>query len=661
MFWLKRLTIIQMTLLATGLLGVFCAALTVSVLVGDVEKLEHANTEQRLVLLVDAVEKIAHQHAVERGLTAGFLGSKSDVAKAKVIEQRQVVDNAVATLQQLANEDWPAELEIKRKLNGLFTVLKDKSAVRREVDSLNGKRAFGYYSFVNKVALDSANQLLLGVSNRDVSATISNALKLAWLKERLGQLRGKVNGVLAQRAINSQILLELEIYNENIEYLSSSLEDALDDNSLAEFKRLNQSTVMQSMREVYQQLQRENVDFSQLPAASEWFSTATTQIGQVKSLLDETWRNAQALSQRHADATRFQLLLIGVVALVALFIAAFIIVTLLQTLRSQLSRLTRNLHNVAREGDLTIDVSLPSDNELGSIAAAMNQTLQAIRDLITGLAQSVQASTRLGDQVAHSAKTINEESENTQQRAVSIAAAIEQMTETSKEIARSAIETLEASRHLDLLADEAMHANQSIQVSISALTQQMAAMESVAKNMGEQLTEISSILDTINSLSDQTNLLALNAAIEAARAGEHGRGFAVVADEVRQLANASRSSSDKISSLLDSLQQVSLNVIQGISKSADGARASLTLTNQGEETAAKVKASATQLETQANSMSAAAEEQSMTSEQIAADVVSVQDAATEEVRVAEILNKVTSDLQANNAILTKTMGNFRYE
>ena len=337
------------------------------------------------------------------------------------------------------------------------------------------------------------------------------------------------------------------------------------------------------------------------------------------------------------------------------------ITTLLHTLRSQLVRLTRSLNSVAREGDLTIDVSLPSANELGSIAGAMNHTLQAIRDLITGLAQSVQASTRLGDQVNRSVTTINEESEVTQQRAVNIAAAIEQMTETSKEIARSAIDTLEASRNLDSLADEAMHANQSIQSSISSLTDQMAVMESEAKNMGEQLTEISSILDTINSLSDQTNLLALNAAIEAARAGEHGRGFAVVADEVRQLANASRNSSDKISSLLDSLQQVSLNVIRGITKSADGARASLELTNQGEVTAEKVKASASQLENQANSMSAAAEEQSMTSEQIASDVVSVQEAATEEVKVAEDLQRVTLDLQANNAVLAKTMENFRYQ
>ncbi len=661
MFWLKRLTIIQMTLLATGLLGVFCAALTIFVLMDDIENLEHANTERRLVSLVDAVEKIAHQHAVERGLTAGFLGAKTEAAKAKVDKQRLVADQAVMTLQNLANDTWPDELRVNRKLNGLFSLLKEKPSVRREVDALNGKRAFAYYSYVNKVALDTSNLLLLGITNREVSGTISHALTLAWLKERLGQLRGKVNGVLARQSISSQTLMELDIFNEGIEHLSGTLEDALDDTALAQFRSINQSPAMQSMRSVYKALQAGNVDFSQLPASSDWFSTATSQIGQVKGLLDETWKTAQLQSNHKTEATEFQLATVAVIAFVALTCAAIVIIGLLQTLRSQLVRLTRSLDSVARNGDLTIDVSLPSTNELGSIAGAMNHTLQAIRDLITGLAQSVQASTRLGDLVAGSAKTINEESENTQQRAVNIAAAIEQMTETSKEIARSAIETLEASRNLDSLADDSMQANQSIQTSISSLTDQMAAMESEAKNMGEQLTEISSILDTINSLSDQTNLLALNAAIEAARAGEHGRGFAVVADEVRQLANASRNSSDKISSLLDSLQQVSLNVIKGITKSADGARASLELTNQGENTAAKVKASASQLEAQANSMSAAAEEQSMTSEQIASDVVSVQEAATEEVKVAEDLQKVTLDLQANNSVLAKTMENFRYQ
>ncbi|WP_370241619.1 methyl-accepting chemotaxis protein [Marisediminitalea sp.] len=661
MFWLKRLTIIQMTLLATGLLGVFCVTLTAFVLLDDIQKLRHANIERRLVTLVDAVEKIAHQHAVERGLTAGFLGAKTEAAKAKVDKQREAADLAVTTIQRLANDEWPDELDVKRKLNGLFKLLQEKAAIRSEVDALNGKRAFAYYSYVNKVALDTANLLLLGISNRDVSGTISHALTLAWLKERLGQLRGKVNGVLARQSVNSQTLLELDMYFDGITHLSNTLEDALNDNALSEFRQINQSAGMQSMRSVYEALQTGSPDFTQLPTSSEWFATATSQIGKVKNQLDNTWQTAQQQSEEKAAATELHLTTIAVIALVALICAAIVISTLLHTLRSQLVRLTRSLNSVAREGDLTIDVSLPSANELGSIAGAMNHTLQAIRDLITGLAQSVQASTRLGDQVNRSVTTINEESEVTQQRAVNIAAAIEQMTETSKEIARSAIDTLEASRNLDSLADEAMHANQSIQSSISSLTDQMAVMESEAKNMGEQLTEISSILDTINSLSDQTNLLALNAAIEAARAGEHGRGFAVVADEVRQLANASRNSSDKISSLLDSLQQVSLNVIRGITKSADGARASLELTNQGEVTAEKVKASASQLENQANSMSAAAEEQSMTSEQIASDVVSVQEAATQEVKVAEDLQRVTLDLQANNAVLAKTMENFRYQ
>ena len=222
MFWLKRLTIIQMTLLATGLLGVFCVTLTAFVLLDDIQKLRHANIERRLVTLVDAVEKIAHQHAVERGLTAGFLGAKTEAAKAKVDKQREAADLAVTTIQRLANDEWPDELDVKRKLNGLFKLLQEKAAIRSEVDALNGKRAFAYYSYVNKVALDTANLLLLGISNRDVSGTISHALTLAWLKERLGQLRGKVNGVLARQSVNTQTLLELDMYFDGITHLSNT-------------------------------------------------------------------------------------------------------------------------------------------------------------------------------------------------------------------------------------------------------------------------------------------------------------------------------------------------------------------------------------------------------------------------------------------------------
>ncbi|KTF05114.1 methyl-accepting chemotaxis sensory transducer [marine sediment metagenome] len=302
---------------------------------------------------------------------------------------------------------------------------------------------------------------------------------------------------------------------------------------------------------------------------------------------------------------------------------------------------------------------MSTSNELGEISRSVNTTILALRDLIRGLGQSIGTSTRLSGKLESACAQMLSDAGNTQQLTANIASAIEEVAVTSREIASSSLDTLNASKKLDELADQSLAANDNIRNSMTVLSEDIRGVQTNAAQMELKVTEISSILETINTLSDQTNLLALNAAIEAARAGDHGRGFAVVADEVRKLAQSSRESSDKISSLLVSLKEASVVVVNDINKNVSSISTSMDTTVEGRATAEKVKEAASELEGMANSMSSAAEQQSVTTEEVAKDVVSVEEAARHELYIAEQLSELSNEMQQNNDLLQRTIDGFK--
>ena len=332
--------------------------------------------------------------------------------------------------------------------------------------------------------------------------------------------------------------------------------------------------------------------------------------------------------------------------------------SLLYILNTQLTRLTHNLSKIAEKGDLTVDVEMQVQNELGTVSIAINKTILALKDLIRGLEQSISASARLSSELEASCTEMVQDAGKTQQRSLNIASALEEISVTSTDIAKSAFDTLTASKSLDELAIEAFEINESIRKAMKQLEEDMTHVEENAAAMEKQVTDISSILETINTLSDQTNLLALNAAIEAARAGEHGRGFAVVADEVRKLAQSSRDASAQIATLLASLQQASLVVVQDVNKNAMAVKKSVEITGSGRETAEKVKDAASNVELMANNMSAAAEQQSVTTQEVAKDIVDVEAAAKHEVELAQALSELSHSMKENNLVLSRTIANF---
>lgn len=659
MKWLNRFSLIQLTLLSACVLFVFLLFLVGKDVSRTMERASRAEADQHLITLLDALEKVAHNHAVERGLTAGFLGAKTPAAKEKVDTQREKADQSELYLKTKLKEAWPEVYEVPEKVAILLKLFDQKASLRSEVDNLNGKNAFKFYSKLNKAALDAAANLTLNIYSSEVTAELTNALQLARLKERLGQVRGKTNGVLARQSIDETALYEINFYQDDIGYISNMLNQFLVGNNKAEFKQAAGSANMALMQRVVDALQADNPNFSSLPSPADWFGAATGQIGEIKAILDKQWQIIDEQAATNATQAEVTLITLIVVTLIIIVVVVFLYSAVVKLLRSQLNQLGTKLDQIATHGDLTVEVRLDSQNELGIISHHVHKMMMGLRDLMVGLKTSMEASDRLSVELSDSTKVVLADADETQKRAIEISSAIEEMAMTSQEISRSTNETLDASQALKKIADHSLSANQNIKTAMSGLSTDMRSAAEKAQTMGEQMSEISGILNTINTLTEQTNLLALNAAIEAARAGEHGRGFAVVADEVRQLATASRASTDKISTLLESLTQASDAVINSINESAERTASSLEITEQGSKAAQDVMRGAEQVEMLSNTMATATEQQSITARQIAENILSVQEAATQEHRLAQELDVLAQDLRKNNEVLQNTMSHFK--
>nr|WP_276524577.1 methyl-accepting chemotaxis protein [Pseudomonas azerbaijanoccidentalis] len=280
---------------------------------------------------------------------------------------------------------------------------------------------------------------------------------------------------------------------------------------------------------------------------------------QVTGLMDKTYQlNEDTLKflgtqlQQRLDQNRTHMILQAVALSVVFILIFYLYGGFYASTRTTLKRLGGVMDKVAA-GDMTVTFSANSRDELGELGEVFNSTVKKIHDLIERVGQTVSEVERQAGQVENVSAQSNQAVAGQRTQIEQVATAMNQMSATSLEVARSAAAAVSSAHSVN---DETISGRglvQSQQGSIAALASEIDQSVLVINQLASDSQSISRVLEVIKSIAEQTNLLALNAAIEAARAGEQGRGFAVVADEVRTLAKRTQQSTEEIEQMIAKL------------------------------------------------------------------------------------------------------------
>jgi methyl-accepting chemotaxis protein len=310
-----------------------------------------------------------------------------------------------------------------------------------------------------------------------------------------------------------------------------------------------------------------------------------------------------------------------------------------------LKQMVNMLDDIAQgEGDLTRRLNENRTDELGAMAKGFNLFLTKLQGMIGQVVSSVQ---KVSDASEHTAEIAIHTQQGVQRQQTEIdqvATAIQQMSATAQEVARSANQAAEAAGNADQSANHGRMIVQNSSDSIVALASEINRAVTSVEGLAKDSESITTILVSIRAIAEQTNLLALNAAIEAARAGEQGRGFAVVADEVRNLANKTQKATHEIQTMVQQLQGGTREAVQIMQDSQ--AKTGVTVQQSAEAAAALVAITeAVSVITEMNiQIAGAAEEQSAVAENINRNVVVIGNVACEVAVGADKASRASTEL-----------------